>query len=59
MPGADNDLADRLDHFVQRAISDPDAQVFVFGERWGPEPSAPDRSSGADQANREGWTIVF
>jgi uncharacterized protein YukJ len=35
--GPDNDLADLLDHYVQRAIGEPDATVYVFGERWGPE----------------------
>jgi uncharacterized protein YukJ len=36
-PGSDNDLADVLDHYVERAISEPDALVYLFGERWGPE----------------------
>jgi uncharacterized protein YukJ len=35
--GPDNDLADVLDHYVERAIGDPDARAYVFGERWGPE----------------------
>ena len=35
--GPDNDLADVLDHYVQRAIAEPDALVYAFGERWGPE----------------------
>jgi uncharacterized protein YukJ len=35
--GPDNDLADVLDHYVQRAIAEPDALAYVFGERWGPE----------------------
>jgi uncharacterized protein YukJ len=35
--GPDNDLADLLDHYVERAISEPDALVYLFGERWGPE----------------------
>jgi uncharacterized protein YukJ len=35
--GPDNDLADLLDHYVQRAIGDPDAAMYLFGERWGPE----------------------
>jgi uncharacterized protein YukJ len=35
--GPDNDLADVLDHFVERAVSEPDALVYAFGERWGPE----------------------
>jgi uncharacterized protein YukJ len=35
--GPDNDLADLLDHYVQRAIGEPAATAYVFGERWGPE----------------------
>ncbi|RCG29681.1 DUF2278 family protein [Sphaerisporangium album] len=46
LPGEDNDLADRLDHYVQRAIGDPGAGVYVLGERWGPEPRTPDKIFG-------------
>jgi uncharacterized protein YukJ len=35
--GPDNDLADVLDHYVQRAIADPNALAYVFGQRWGPD----------------------
>jgi uncharacterized protein YukJ len=35
--GPDNDLADLLDHFVQRAIGDATARLYAFGQRWGPE----------------------
>jgi uncharacterized protein YukJ len=35
--GPDNDLADLLDHYVERAIADPTAEVYAFGERFGPE----------------------
>jgi uncharacterized protein YukJ len=35
--GPDNDLADLLDHYVERAIADPASQVYAFGERFGPE----------------------
>jgi len=42
LTGPDNDLADLLDHYVERAIADPDAVVHAFGERFGPE-SAPDK----------------
>jgi hypothetical protein len=38
--GPDNDLADRLDHYVQRAIGDGAPVVYAFGQRWGPEGSA-------------------
>ena len=45
-PGPDNDLADGLDHYVQRALSDPDARIYAFGERWGPENGKPDKVFG-------------
>jgi uncharacterized protein YukJ len=35
--GPDNDLADLLDHYVERAIATTGARVFAFGQRWGPE----------------------
>ena len=35
--GPDNDLADLLDHYVERAVADQTAQVYAFGERFGPE----------------------
>jgi uncharacterized protein YukJ len=38
--GPDNDLADLLDHYVERAIADPAATLYAFGQRWGPEPQA-------------------
>jgi uncharacterized protein YukJ len=37
VPGPDNDLNDKVDHYVQRAMADEDAVVYAFGERWGPE----------------------
>ncbi|MEV6984842.1 DUF2278 family protein [Sphaerisporangium sp. NPDC051017] len=46
LPGEDNDLADLLDHYVQRAIGDPRAGVYVLGERWGPEPRTADKIFG-------------
>jgi uncharacterized protein YukJ len=35
--GPDNDLADMLEHYVARAIADPAATLYAFGQRWGPE----------------------
>lgn len=35
--GPDNDLADLLDHYVERAIGDPAAVLYTFGQRFGPE----------------------
>ncbi|MEV7009369.1 DUF2278 family protein [Streptosporangium sp. NPDC051022] len=51
LPGVDNDLADRLDHYVQRAIADPTAVVYAFGERWGPESGVPDKIFGFRPGN--------
>jgi uncharacterized protein YukJ len=48
--GPDNDLADVLDHYVQRAIAEPDALVYAFGEPWGPE-SARDKVFGFRPGN--------
>lgn len=46
LPGPDNDLADKIDGYVQRAKADPAARLFAFGERWGPEPATPDKIFG-------------
>ena len=40
LPGPDNDLNEKLDQIVQRAMADPEAWVYAFGERWGPENKA-------------------
>jgi uncharacterized protein YukJ len=48
--GPENDLADLLDHYVERAIAEPDALVYAFGERWGPE-NARDRIFGFRPGN--------
>lgn len=37
LPGPDNDLNEKLDHYVGRAVGDELATVYAFGERWGPE----------------------
>jgi uncharacterized protein YukJ len=50
-PGPDNDLADKLEHFAQRAATDPDARLYAFGERWGPEPGTPDKIFGFSPGN--------
>ncbi|MFD4972789.1 DUF2278 family protein [Streptomyces sp. NPDC058424] len=46
LPGPDNDLADLLDHYIQRAINDPTICLYAFGQRWGPEPHTPDKIFG-------------
>ena len=43
LPGPDNDLSDQLEHFIKRAIQEPDATVYAFGQRWGPEPQTRDK----------------
>ena len=37
LPGRDNDLGDRLTHFAERAMNEPEARIYAFGDRWGPE----------------------
>ena len=46
VPGPDNDLADKLDHFVRRAAADSAARLYAFGQRWGPEAGIPDKIFG-------------
>ncbi|QFR01132.1 DUF2278 family protein [Streptomyces phaeolivaceus] len=46
LEGPDNDLADVLDHYVRRAVADPTARLYVFGERWGPESGVKDKVFG-------------
>ncbi len=36
-PGPENDLGDFLDHHVSRALGDPGARAYIFGQAWGPE----------------------
>ena len=46
MPGPDNDLNETLALYVRRAIADPEATVFAFGERWPTEEDVPDKVFG-------------
>ena len=46
VPGFDNDLNEKIDRVMQRAVADEDAVVYAFGERWGPEPGAKDKYFG-------------
>ena len=50
-PGPGNDLADLLDDQVQRAIREPAAIVYAFGQRWGPEDGVPDKVFGFKPGN--------
>lgn len=49
--GPDNDLADRLDHYVERAMADDSARLYAFGERWGPETGVSDKVFGFSPGN--------
>jgi uncharacterized protein YukJ len=49
-PGPDNDLNEKLDQYVQRAMADEDALLYAFGERWGPE-SVKDKIFGFSPGN--------
>jgi uncharacterized protein YukJ len=40
LPGPDNDLNEKLDGLVQRAMADEQAKIYAFGQRWGPENKA-------------------
>lgn len=46
VPGPDNDLNETLALYVRRAIADPAATVFAFGEQWGPDAGQPDPEFG-------------
>ena len=44
--GPDNDLNEKIDQYIQRAMSDEDAMLYAFGERWGPEAGLKDKIFG-------------
>jgi uncharacterized protein YukJ len=46
LPGFDNDLNEKIDRIMQRAISDEAAVVYAFGQRWGPESGKKDKYFG-------------
>lgn len=41
--GPDNDLFEKVEALLGRAIDDPSAVVYAFGESWGPELNKPDQ----------------
>jgi uncharacterized protein YukJ len=51
VPGPDNDLNEKLAHYVRRAIADADATLYAFGERWGPEDGVADTVFGFEPGN--------
>jgi uncharacterized protein YukJ len=46
LPGPDNDLNEKFDAIVQRALADETGEVFAFGAVWGPEQNRPDNYFG-------------
>jgi uncharacterized protein YukJ len=46
VPGFDNDLNEKIDRVMQRAVGDERALVYAFGERWGPEAGKKDKYFG-------------
>jgi uncharacterized protein YukJ len=42
-PGADNDLKDRMEDAVVKAMDKDGAVVYAFGAKWGPEKTKPDQ----------------
>ena len=44
--GPDNDLNEKIDAYVQRAMSDEDSMIYAFGETWGPEHDKADKYFG-------------
>jgi uncharacterized protein YukJ len=51
VPGFDNDLNEKIDRVMQRAMADEHALVYAFGERWGPEPGKKDKYFGFAPGN--------
>ena len=51
VPGPDNDLNEKIDYHVQRALAEEDAMIYAFGERWGPEPNLRDKYFGFKPGN--------
>lgn len=41
-PGPDNDLFEKVEDLLERAIEDRSATVYAYGESWGPESAADD-----------------
>jgi uncharacterized protein YukJ len=46
LPGPDNDLSDRVEHYVARARREHGSEVYAFGEPWGPEQDTGDKIFG-------------
>jgi uncharacterized protein YukJ len=50
-PGPSNDLFERVEDLLQRAINEDGAVVYAFGEQWGPEDDKPDQYFGFEPGN--------
>jgi uncharacterized protein YukJ len=50
-PGPNNDLFERVEDLLQRAINEDGAVVYAFGEQWGPEDDKPDQYFGFEPGN--------
>jgi uncharacterized protein YukJ len=46
LPGFDNDLNEKIDGVVQRAMATEDSLIYAFGQRWGPEADKKDKYFG-------------
>ena len=46
VPGPDNDLNEKINSYIERAIGDENATVYAFGARWGPEENKKDKYFG-------------
>ncbi|WP_128548468.1 DUF2278 family protein [Larkinella soli] len=44
--GPDNDLNEKLDFYIKKAVDQPDVLIYAWGERWGPEENKPDQYFG-------------
>jgi uncharacterized protein YukJ len=51
LPGADNDLNEKIGALVKRAQADRSARLYAFGGRWGPEPHKTDAVFGFEPGN--------
>ncbi|KAA6439257.1 DUF2278 family protein [Dyadobacter flavalbus] len=46
LPGPDNDLNEKLDFYIKKAVGDPTVVLYAFGEKWGSEPDKKDQYFG-------------
>jgi uncharacterized protein YukJ len=51
IPGPDNDLNEKIDAVMSKAMADENVLVYAFGERWGPEPDKKDKYFGFRPGN--------